>query len=185
MNATLRPDPAYKDSGVEWLGQVPVHREVRKLEHWVRINERVAPDRKAIELFQQFRTRLIADVVTGKLDVREAAASLPEVAGEPEMLDEPRATEAEETPDEADGVDELGHGMPCPNRQKGSLMKKRSRKTKPASRPVLHEPAAYGGPGGEILLYRAPDGMIHLDVRLDRDTVWLSLAEPQPDGCAL
>ena len=29
-------------------------------------------------LLQQYRTRLIADVVTGKLDVREAAASLPE-----------------------------------------------------------------------------------------------------------
>ena len=28
---------------------------------------------------REFRTRLIADVVTGKLDVREAAARLPEV----------------------------------------------------------------------------------------------------------
>ena len=27
----------------------------------------------------EYRTRLIADVVTGKLDVREAAAALPEV----------------------------------------------------------------------------------------------------------
>ena len=32
-----------------------------------------------IELSQEYRTRLIADVVTGKLDVREAAAELPEV----------------------------------------------------------------------------------------------------------
>jgi len=32
-----------------------------------------------IELSQEYRTRLIADVVTGKLDVREAAAALPEV----------------------------------------------------------------------------------------------------------
>ena len=31
---------------------------------------------------------MIADVVTGKLDVREAAARLPEEAEEPESLDE-------------------------------------------------------------------------------------------------
>jgi len=31
-----------------------------------------------IELLREFRTRLIADVVTGKIDVREAAANLPE-----------------------------------------------------------------------------------------------------------
>ncbi len=35
--------------------------------------------RRQIDLAQEFRTRLIADVVTGKLDVREAAARLPEV----------------------------------------------------------------------------------------------------------
>ncbi len=31
-----------------------------------------------IELMREYRTRLIADVVTGKLDVRQAAARLPE-----------------------------------------------------------------------------------------------------------
>ena len=36
--------------------------------------------RVQVELLQEYRTRLIADVVTGKLDVREAAAELPEVA---------------------------------------------------------------------------------------------------------
>lgn len=35
---------------------------------------------REIALIQEFRTRLIADVVTGKLDVRAAAASLPEPA---------------------------------------------------------------------------------------------------------
>ena len=38
----------------------------------------VRADRQS-ELLQEYRTRLIADVVTGKLDVREAAARLPEV----------------------------------------------------------------------------------------------------------
>lgn len=33
-----------------------------------------------VSLIQEFRTRLIADVVTGKLDVRTLAATLPEVA---------------------------------------------------------------------------------------------------------
>lgn len=71
-----------------------------------KIDAAIAADRKVIDLLQEFRTRLIADVVTGKLDVREAAAKLPEESEEPETLDEPLATEAEETPDEAEGVDE-------------------------------------------------------------------------------
>ena len=35
--------------------------------------------RREIDLFREYRTRLIADVVTGKLDVRGAADGLPEV----------------------------------------------------------------------------------------------------------
>ena len=45
---------------------------------------------RKIDLLREYRTRLIADVVTGKLDVREAAAALPEV--DPFAVDE----EAEE-----------------------------------------------------------------------------------------
>jgi type I restriction enzyme S subunit len=41
-----------------------------------------------IALLREYRTRLIADVVTGKLDVREAAARLPDEAEEPELLDD-------------------------------------------------------------------------------------------------
>ena len=32
-------------------------------------------------------------------------------------------------------------------------------------------------PGGEIVLFEAPDGQICLDVQLVRDTVWLSQAQ--------
>ena len=39
----------------------------------------IARANREIELLDEYRTRLIADVVTGKLDVREAAAALPEV----------------------------------------------------------------------------------------------------------
>ncbi len=44
--------------------------------------------RRHIELVQEYRTRLIADVVTGKLDVREAAAQLAEEADDPDPLDD-------------------------------------------------------------------------------------------------
>lgn len=43
---------------------------------------------REIELFREYRTRLIADVVTGKLDVRQAAAWLVEEAEEAEGLSE-------------------------------------------------------------------------------------------------
>ena len=41
--------------------------------------------RRQIELLQEYRTRLVADVVTGKLDVREAAESLPHNAEDGEQ----------------------------------------------------------------------------------------------------
>ena len=31
-----------------------------------------------------------------------------------------------------------------------------------------------GAPGGEVLLYEAPDGQVRVDVRLEQDTVWLT-----------
>lgn len=58
-----------------------------------------------ISLLREYRTRLIADVVTGKVDVREAAVLLPDEAEEPESLDEGEATEAEEMTDTEEAVD--------------------------------------------------------------------------------
>ena len=46
---------------------------------------------REIAFLREYRTRLIADVVTGKLDVREAAARLPEEPEEFEPLDEAAA----------------------------------------------------------------------------------------------
>ena len=43
------------------------------------IDTTISRAEREIELLGQYRTRLIADVVTGKLDVRDAAAALPEV----------------------------------------------------------------------------------------------------------
>jgi type I restriction enzyme S subunit len=44
--------------------------------------------RREVDLLREYRTRVIADVVTGKLDVREAAARLPEESEDSEPLDE-------------------------------------------------------------------------------------------------
>lgn len=55
-----------------------------------------------IVLLREYRTRLTADVVTGKLDVREAAARLPVEAAEPEPLDADALTEAD---DESESTD--------------------------------------------------------------------------------
>ena len=45
MTSDLKSYPAYKDSGVEWLGKVPAHWQVRKLRHTIRsVAERNRPD---------------------------------------------------------------------------------------------------------------------------------------------
>jgi type I restriction enzyme S subunit len=41
-----------------------------------------------ISLIREYRTRLIADVVTGKLDVRTVAAQLPDEIDEPDVVEE-------------------------------------------------------------------------------------------------
>jgi len=48
---------------------------------------------RGISLLREYRTRLISDVVTGKLDVREVAANLPEEPEELEALDEEQGRE--------------------------------------------------------------------------------------------
>ena len=50
--------------------------------------EAISAAQREIALLREYHTRLIADVVTGKLDVREAAASLLEEADERDPLDE-------------------------------------------------------------------------------------------------
>ena len=51
------------------------------------IDVAVARTRSQIELVQEYRTRLIADVVTGKLDVRDAAAQLPDEGDDRDPMD--------------------------------------------------------------------------------------------------
>jgi type I restriction enzyme S subunit len=58
-----------------------------------------------IDLIREYRTRLIADVVTGKLDVREAAERLPSSAEQAAPDDESLGLSALD-PEEADGLDD-------------------------------------------------------------------------------
>ena len=66
--------------------------------------------RREIDLLREYRTRLIADVVTGKLDVREAAAVLPE---EPDDLDAAEAG-CDEPEGGDDGLAERDRGTAVP-----------------------------------------------------------------------
>ncbi len=54
--------------------------------------------RREVELLREYRSRLIADVVTGQLDVREAASNLPDSLIHPEEMD----IDAEDSGDEFD-----------------------------------------------------------------------------------
>lgn len=58
--------------------------------------------RHELSLLREYHTRLIADVVTGKLDVRDAAARLPDEPEEPEVFDDAEAlTEGNEDSEDA------------------------------------------------------------------------------------
>lgn len=59
------------------------------------INKSVEAVQKEISLMQEYRTRLTSDIVTGKLDVREAAANLPDLPAE--EIAEPNEEDITET----------------------------------------------------------------------------------------
>ena len=52
------------------------------------VDDAIGRARRQIELLREYRTRLIADVVTGELDVREAAAQLGEQADEENLIEQ-------------------------------------------------------------------------------------------------
>ena len=65
MIADLKPYPAYKDSGVEWLGDVPKRWDTLPLKHWVTINAEVLPE--TTDPDRVFRYVDIGSVGTGSL----------------------------------------------------------------------------------------------------------------------
>ena len=65
---------------------------VRFLDHAAtKIATAITRARREIDLLHEYRTRLIADVVTGKLDVRKAVARLPDEAETSQAMDRPDA----------------------------------------------------------------------------------------------
>lgn len=79
--------------------QPPIE-EQQQIVRWIKeetVTTNVSINRleREIDLLREYRTRLVADVVTGKLDVREVAARLPEEASFPLPEDDSEATELE------------------------------------------------------------------------------------------
>ena len=75
------PPSFEQDAIVAWLD-----------EETAAVSAAVARADHEIVLLHEYRTRLIADVVTGKLDVRDAATRLPDEVEEPEGTAEPDAS---------------------------------------------------------------------------------------------
>ena len=75
-----------------WVAIPPLHEQAASARYLDKttadVDTAIDRARRQIELLREYRPRLIADVVTGKLDVREAAASLLEEADERDPLDE-------------------------------------------------------------------------------------------------
>ena len=90
----LRLDAVTRDSAIpglnreeaydQFLPLPPVHEQTAIAEYLDKvtadIDAAIGLARRQVELVEEYRTRLIADVVTGKLDVREAAEQLPDEA---------------------------------------------------------------------------------------------------------
>ena len=76
-------DDTFLETPVYWP---PISEQSAIVEHFgkatANIDEATAAARRQIELLREYRTRLISDVVTGKLDVREEAANLPDESDE-------------------------------------------------------------------------------------------------------
>ena len=74
--------PLYSDAFLKTPTIVPPTAEQQSIvAHLIQatktVTETIARTEREIALMQEYRTRLTADLVTGKLDVREAAAHLP------------------------------------------------------------------------------------------------------------
>lgn len=66
------------------------------------LNTAITRTEREIALMQEYRTRLTADLVTGKLDVREAASKLPEVSDLVQNSDAAEAVDETELDSDSD-----------------------------------------------------------------------------------
>ena len=84
---------------------MPSAGEQQKIAHHIEsetcsIDTAMARLNREIELLREYRTRLVADVVTGKLDVREAAARLPDEAPLESVMEDSDMVDQTEAADE-------------------------------------------------------------------------------------
>lgn len=90
----------------------PVEEQIRIAAHNVAataaIRDAIERTSKEVALLREYRTRLVADVVTGKLDVRTAATALPRQPAEVEFVDNDSGVAEEDSDDTMDpeGVSE-------------------------------------------------------------------------------
>lgn len=70
------------------------------------LDQTIATARLEIDLLRDFRTRLISDVVTGKLDVRQVAAGLPEEAMVDELTEDEGLEDLEAGEEDLDLIDD-------------------------------------------------------------------------------
>jgi type I restriction enzyme S subunit len=96
--------PLYSDAFLKTPTIAPPAAEQRSIVAFIadstkEVAETISRLEREIELLREYRTRLVADVVTGKLDVREAAARLPDevpldlVEDDAELVDETEAAD--------------------------------------------------------------------------------------------
>ena len=86
----------------QFLVPVPPKAEQTQIVAWVAneansLNTAISRLEREISLLTEYRTRLVADVVTGKLDVREAAARVPEQVDDTDFSDEAEAADEDAT----------------------------------------------------------------------------------------
>lgn len=70
------------------------------------LDQTIATARHEIDLLREFRTCLISDVVTGKLDVRQVAAGLPEEAMDDELIEDEGLEDLEAGEEDLDLIDD-------------------------------------------------------------------------------
>ena len=75
--------PAYKDSGFEWLGDVPAHWEVKRLKnsasHWVSNVDKVATDDELPVRLCNYTDVYYHDYIRPDMDLMEATATVQEI----------------------------------------------------------------------------------------------------------
>ena len=98
ISLIMQPSLRFADLNRFYVPQPPISEQQKIAKELLEKNEGIEKIKSCLEnqiqLLREYRTRLVADIVTGKLDVREAASKLPD------------ETPVETGPDESDLEDE-------------------------------------------------------------------------------